>query len=88
VLINCDKIARLRARVSLPGGCAIGTRPVDLHLRGLAQLGAEIELREGYIEARAPRGLTGAEIVFPLVSEYVPGEPVAEPTLASKASGE
>jgi len=57
-----------RARVSLPGGCAIGTRPVDLHLRGLAQLGAEIELREGYIEARAPRGLTGAEIVFPLVS--------------------
>ncbi|MEX2009748.1 MAG: UDP-N-acetylglucosamine 1-carboxyvinyltransferase [Dongiaceae bacterium] len=57
-----------RARVSLPGGCAIGTRPVDLHLRGLAQLGAEIELREGYIEARAPRGLMGAEIVFPLVS--------------------
>ena len=57
-----------RARVSLPGGCAIGTRPVDLHLRGLAQLGAEIELREGYIEARAPRGLSGAEIVFPLVS--------------------
>jgi len=57
-----------RARVSLPGGCAIGTRPVDLHLRGLTQLGAEIELREGYIEARAPRGLSGAEIVFPLVS--------------------
>ena len=63
LLARCD-----RARVSLPGGCAIGTRPVDLHLRGLAQLGAEIELREGYIEARAPRGLTGAEIVFPLVS--------------------
>ncbi len=57
-----------RARVSLPGGCAIGTRPVDLHLKGLQQLGAEIELKEGYVEARAPGGLTGAEGVFPFVS--------------------
>src|SRR5690606_18246019 len=57
-----------RAQVSLPGGCAIGTRPVDLHLKGLAQLGAEIELKEGYIHATAPRGLTGARIVFPMVS--------------------
>jgi UDP-N-acetylglucosamine 1-carboxyvinyltransferase len=57
-----------RAQVSLPGGCAIGTRPVDLHLKGLAQLGAEIELREGYVHATAPRGLTGAKIVFPMVS--------------------
>ncbi|MFQ6018738.1 MAG: UDP-N-acetylglucosamine 1-carboxyvinyltransferase [Kiloniellaceae bacterium] len=57
-----------RAEVSLPGGCAIGTRPVDLHLSGLAQLGAEIELEDGYIHASAPRGLTGAEIVFPKVS--------------------
>jgi UDP-N-acetylglucosamine 1-carboxyvinyltransferase len=57
-----------RARVSLPGGCAIGTRPVDLHLKGLQQLGAVIELKEGYIEAEAPQGLTGAEIVFPFVS--------------------
>ncbi len=56
------------ARVSLPGGCAIGTRPVDLHLKGLQQLGATIELREGYIEAEAKNGLTGAEIVFPFVS--------------------
>ncbi len=57
-----------QARVSLPGGCAIGTRPVDLHTRGLQQMGAEIELESGYIEARAPKGLRGAEIVFPFVS--------------------
>ena len=57
-----------RARVSLPGGCAIGTRPIDLHVDGLRRLGAEIELREGYVEARAPKGLRGAEIVFPSVS--------------------
>ncbi len=57
-----------RARVSLPGGCAIGTRPVDLHLKALAQLGAEIDLREGYIEARAPEGLTGAHVTFPAVT--------------------
>ena len=56
------------ARVSLPGGCAIGTRPVDLHLKGLQQLGAVIELKEGYIEAEAPQGLMGAEVVFPFVS--------------------
>jgi len=54
--------------VSLPGGCAIGTRPVDLHLKALRQLGAEIELTEGYIEARAETGLTGASIVFPMVT--------------------
>ena len=56
------------AEVSLPGGCAIGTRPVDLHLRGLEAMGAVIELHEGYIAAKAPRGLKGAEIVFPKVS--------------------
>ena len=56
------------ANVSLPGGCAIGTRPVDLHLMGLEALGAEIELRGGYVSARAPRGLKGAEITFPRVS--------------------
>ncbi|GAB6051977.1 UDP-N-acetylglucosamine 1-carboxyvinyltransferase [Magnetospira thiophila] len=56
------------ARVSLPGGCAIGTRPVDLHLKALEQLGAEIELTAGYIEARAPQGLTGAKIIFPVVT--------------------
>jgi UDP-N-acetylglucosamine 1-carboxyvinyltransferase len=56
------------ARVSLPGGCAIGTRPVDLHLDGLRSLGAEIELEEGYIHARAPGGLRGGYILFPSVS--------------------
>jgi UDP-N-acetylglucosamine 1-carboxyvinyltransferase len=55
-------------KVSLPGGCAIGTRPVDLHLEGLKKLGAEIELEGGYVIARAPRGLTGARISFPKVS--------------------
>jgi UDP-N-acetylglucosamine 1-carboxyvinyltransferase len=57
-----------RARVSLPGGCAIGTRPVDLHLKGLEALGATITLDSGYVEAAAPSGLTGARIVFPTVS--------------------
>ena len=57
-----------KARVSLPGGCAIGTRPVDLHLKGLQQLGAEIELDGGYIVAAAPKGLIGAEVTFPFVS--------------------
>ena len=57
-----------RGRVSLPGGCAIGARPVDLHIKGLQRLGAEVELSDGYFEARAPKGLRGAEIVFPSVS--------------------
>lgn len=56
------------AKVSLPGGCAIGTRPVDLHLRGLEALGASIELVDGYVVAHAPKGLKGAEVVFPIVS--------------------
>ncbi len=69
VLVLGPLVAREgRARVSLPGGCAIGTRPVDLHLKGLQQLGAVIDLQEGYIEAAAPGGLVGAEIVFPFVS--------------------
>ncbi len=56
------------AKVSLPGGCTIGARPVDLHLKALEALGAEIELEEGYVTARAPNGLMGAEIEFPFVS--------------------
>lgn len=56
------------ARVSLPGGCAIGARPVDLHLKALEAMGAEIELDEGYVVAAAPKGLRGAEITFPFVS--------------------
>lgn len=58
-----------QARVSLPGGCAIGARPVDLHLKALEALGAEIELSEGYVDARAPKGgLVGAEIDLPFAS--------------------
>ncbi len=62
-------LARMgEARVSLPGGCAIGTRPVDLHLDGLKALGAEIDIDAGYVVAKAPRGLRGNKIVFPKVS--------------------
>ena len=57
------------ATVSLPGGCAIGNRPIDLHLKALEALGAEIELAAGYVRAHAPTGgLKGGHIVFPLVS--------------------
>ncbi|HVB89663.1 MAG TPA: UDP-N-acetylglucosamine 1-carboxyvinyltransferase, partial [Beijerinckiaceae bacterium] len=56
------------AKVSLPGGCAIGTRPVDLLLMALQQLGAEIEIEAGYVVAKAPKGLRGARIVFPKVT--------------------
>ena len=56
------------AKVSLPGGCTIGARPVDLHLQALTAMGAEIELDEGYVIARTPKGLKGAEIEFPFVS--------------------
>ncbi len=69
VLVLGPLVARVgEAKVSLPGGCAIGTRPVDLHLQGLEKLGAEIRLEEGYIHALAPKGLTGAKVVFPKVS--------------------
>jgi UDP-N-acetylglucosamine 1-carboxyvinyltransferase len=57
-----------QAKVSLPGGCTIGARPVDLHLKALEALGARIDLHEGYVYAQAPRGLTGARIEFPFVS--------------------
>ncbi len=56
------------AKVSLPGGCAIGARPVDLHLKALEAMGAHIDLHEGYVYAQAPRGLKGARIDFPFVS--------------------
>lgn len=57
------------ARVSLPGGCAIGTRPVDLFLYGLKELGAEIDIDEGYVVAKAPKGgLRGGHVVFPKVT--------------------
>ncbi len=56
------------AKVSLPGGCAIGARPVDLHLKALESLGATIKLEEGYVIATAKGGLVGADITFPFVS--------------------
>ncbi len=57
------------AKVSLPGGCAIGTRPVDLYLQALQRMGAEIEVEGGYVVARAPKGrLNGAHVMFPKVS--------------------
>ncbi len=57
-----------RAEVSLPGGCAIGARPVDLHIQALSRLGAAVELTGGYVHAFAPDGLRGGEVNFPFVS--------------------
>ncbi len=57
-----------RARVSLPGGCAIGARPINLHVSGLERLGAEVRQEHGYIEANAPRGLQGANVQFDRIS--------------------
>ena len=70
VLVLGPLVARAgEATVSLPGGCAIGMRPVDLHLKALEALGAEIEIASGYVKARAPDGgLTGGTISFPFVS--------------------
>ena len=69
VLVLGPLLARFgNAKVSLPGGCAIGTRPIDLHLHALEQMGAEIELSEGYVLAKAPKGLQGAHIQFGMVS--------------------
>lgn len=65
VLVLGPMIARFgKSRVSLPGGCAIGTRPLDIHLRALKEMGASVRVHKGYIEASAPRGLKGAEIFF------------------------
>ncbi|MBW1708744.1 MAG: UDP-N-acetylglucosamine 1-carboxyvinyltransferase [Deltaproteobacteria bacterium] len=55
-----------KAQVSLPGGCAIGARPINLHLKGLTAMGAEINLEHGYVQAEAPLGLQGADIFFDL----------------------
>lgn len=69
VLVLGPLVARAKeAHVSLPGGCAIGIRPIDLHLKGLEALGATITLADGYVHAKAPHGLTGASFTFPVVS--------------------
>ncbi|MDF1872010.1 UDP-N-acetylglucosamine 1-carboxyvinyltransferase [Vannielia sp.] len=68
-LVLGPMIARLgHAVVSLPGGCAIGARPMDIHIHGLEALGAQIELKEGYLHAKAPSGLKGAVVDFPFAS--------------------
>ncbi len=65
ILVLGPLLARFgHARVSLPGGCAIGARPVDQHLKGLVKLGATLEVKHGYVEAQAPNGLHGGEVVF------------------------
>ena len=68
ILVLGPLVARCgHARVSLPGGCAIGARPVDQHIKGLQAMGAEITIEHGYIEARAKR-LNGARIVTDMVT--------------------
>ena len=57
-----------KAKVSLPGGCAIGSRPVDIHLKALSKLGVKYKIIEGYVHATAPRGLLGSKILFPKIS--------------------
>ena len=84
ILVLGPLLARTgEARVSLPGGCAIGTRPVDLHLKGLEQMGAVIELEGGYVNATAPKGLQGATIVFPMPSVGATENLVMAATLAN-----
>ncbi|RLE08828.1 UDP-N-acetylglucosamine 1-carboxyvinyltransferase [Candidatus Aerophobetes bacterium] len=69
ILLLGPLLARLRyARISLPGGCNIGRRPIDLHLKGLSQMGAQIEVKGNYIEARARKGLKGENIYLDLPS--------------------
>ena len=69
ILVLGPLLARFgHCEVSLPGGCAIGQRPVDLHLKALEQMGATIQIKNGYILALAPQGLTGATIVFDKVT--------------------
>lgn len=69
ILVLGPMLARCgEAAVSLPGGCAIGARPVDIHLRGLEALGAEFDLRDGYVHAKAPNGLKGGEYEMPFAS--------------------
>jgi UDP-N-acetylglucosamine 1-carboxyvinyltransferase len=74
------------AKVSLPGGCAIGARPVELHLAALKQMGANVDLTDGYVVAAAPGGLKGAEIVFPFVSVGATETAMMAATLARGAT--
>ncbi|KFI31415.1 UDP-N-acetylglucosamine 1-carboxyvinyltransferase [Haematobacter massiliensis] len=83
ILVLGPLVARYgQAVVSLPGGCAIGARPVDLHLKALEALGATLDLRDGYVHAEARNGLKGARIDFPLVSVGATENAVLAATLA------
>jgi UDP-N-acetylglucosamine 1-carboxyvinyltransferase len=75
-----------QAKVSLPGGCAIGARPVDLHLKAMEALGAKVDLEDGYVVASAPGGLIGARIEFPLVSVGATENALMAATLAKGES--
>jgi UDP-N-acetylglucosamine 1-carboxyvinyltransferase len=69
ILVLGPLLARFgQADVSLPGGCAIGSRPVDLHIKGMRAMGADIDVTDGYVKARAPKGLKGARIFMDTVS--------------------
>jgi UDP-N-acetylglucosamine 1-carboxyvinyltransferase len=85
ILVLGPLLARAgEATVSLPGGCAIGNRPIDLHLKALEALGAEIELAAGYVRARAPSGgLKGGHYTFPVVSVGATENAVMAATLAA-----
>src|SRR6185437_13020079 len=71
------------AKVSLPGGCAIGARPVELHLDALKAMGADVRLEDGYFVTRAPGGLKGAHFTFPFVSVGATETALTAATLAS-----
>lgn len=88
ILVLGPMLARMgEATVSLPGGCAIGNRPIDLHLKALEALGAEIELAQGYVRARAPDGgLPGGEFDFPVVSVGATENAVMAAVLAGGSS--
>jgi len=69
ILVLGPLLARYgKAKVSLPGGCAIGTRPIDIHLKALSKLGVKYKISQGYVYASAPKGLIGAKIKFPKIS--------------------
>ncbi|MEL6801327.1 MAG: UDP-N-acetylglucosamine 1-carboxyvinyltransferase [Pseudomonadota bacterium] len=87
ILVLGPLLARYgHAVVSLPGGCAIGARPVDLHLKGLEALGAELDLRDGYVHATAPGGLKGGTVEFPFVSVGATENVLMAATLAKGTS--
>ena len=87
ILVLGPLVARAgEAIVSLPGGCAIGNRPIDLHLKALEALGAEIDLEQGYVRASAPKGLTGGVIRFPVPSVGATENALMAATLAKGTS--